>query len=492
MFYLAKDYENLMSALEQDYGASLTGENQQEFLNWFRDCPKDIMNAHPIAMLICARRLYMYNFRTECVDTLESLNCVLTESTRLSEQERNNLSGEAEIANSFLVYNDVAAMSVCHKRACELMDRPTNSISPFVPWTYGSPSVFCEYHRKAGEADVENSNLKEAMPYWYRLNQYHGSGAEHLFDGELHFLRGNFTDAIISLHRALHDANQNRQPIMAFAADFLRLRIETFGGHFDSVEPTLQTMRGTAEESRLYLLLHTADIIEAWIYALAGQPSKAADWIAEGKLESARLMFPGIHFLHMVYCQLLLAQGEYAAMIAREDEERALYRIYPNLLCEIYLDIQLAAAYEQLGRRRMAINHLIRALEFAAPDNIFLPFVENCSLIIEPLREIPEGIWDGQIEKTLALYLQSRIDKQNPDPINGVVSAMDTLTERDMSIVRLVSAGMSNKEIASELYLSESRIKTNLSEIFQKLGISDKKDKRSMLAAMLGKEPVSK
>ncbi len=364
------------------------------------------------------------------------------------------------------------------------MDRATNAVSPFVPWTYGSPSVFTSYHRKSGEADRENAALKEAMPYWYKLNQNHGSGAEHLFEGELHFLRGNFTDSIISLHRALHEANRNRQPVLAFAADFLRLRIETFGGHYESVESTLGQMRDVADGSRHFMLRHTVDLCEAWICALAGQPEKAAEWISEGNFEDARLMFPAIHFPHMVYCQLLLTRGEYAALIAREEEERALYKVFPNLLPEIYLDIQLAAAYEQLGRRRTAINHLGRALAAAAPDNIFLPFAENSGIIIEPMREIPDGIWEDHIEKTLALYLQSRMEKHSEVRGGSDNAAFETLTERDQSIARLLASGKSNREIAAELYLSESHVKTLLKRIFQKLGISGEKDKRNILALM--------
>jgi LuxR family maltose regulon positive regulatory protein len=272
--------------------------------------------------------------------------------------------------------------------------------------------------------------------------------------------------------------------MMAFAADFLRMRIGTFQGNFDSVESTLQAMRRTSEDNHPTIPEHTVDICEAWLYSLTGQPGRAADWIAEGNLEGSRSMFPALHFLHMTYCQVLLAQGEYAALIAREDEERALYRTCPNLLAEIYLDIQLAAAYEQFGRRRTAINHLMSALESAMPDDLFIPFVENGNLIIEPLRETPSGIWDTQVEKILALYLQNRLEKPSGILTAGGSSSVESLSEREASVARMVASGMSNKQIAAELYLSESRVKSHLSGIFQKLGIANQKDKRRILASM--------
>lgn len=48
------------------------------------------------------------------------------------------------------------------------------------------------------------------------------------------------------------------------------------------------------------------------------------------------------------------------------------------------------------------------------------------------------------------------------------------LTTRESEIVRFVAIGMRNGEVAERLSLSESTVKTHLSNIFQKLGIRDR------------------
>jgi DNA-binding NarL/FixJ family response regulator len=48
------------------------------------------------------------------------------------------------------------------------------------------------------------------------------------------------------------------------------------------------------------------------------------------------------------------------------------------------------------------------------------------------------------------------------------------LTEREISILRLIAEGRSNKEIASALYLTEGTIKGYVSTIFDKLGVEDR------------------
>jgi two-component system nitrate/nitrite response regulator NarL len=49
-----------------------------------------------------------------------------------------------------------------------------------------------------------------------------------------------------------------------------------------------------------------------------------------------------------------------------------------------------------------------------------------------------------------------------------------SLTDREMSILRLVATGRSTVEISRELHLSRSTVKTHLSHTYQKLGVSDR------------------
>ena len=45
------------------------------------------------------------------------------------------------------------------------------------------------------------------------------------------------------------------------------------------------------------------------------------------------------------------------------------------------------------------------------------------------------------------------------------------LTEREAEVLRLVAAGMTNRQIATELHLSEKTVARHLSNIFTKLGV---------------------
>ncbi|MDQ3542984.1 MAG: response regulator transcription factor, partial [Actinomycetota bacterium] len=51
---------------------------------------------------------------------------------------------------------------------------------------------------------------------------------------------------------------------------------------------------------------------------------------------------------------------------------------------------------------------------------------------------------------------------------------VDTLTERETEVLRLMSRGLSNVEIAKDLFLGEATIKTHVGRVLAKLGARDR------------------
>jgi two-component system, NarL family, response regulator LiaR len=57
------------------------------------------------------------------------------------------------------------------------------------------------------------------------------------------------------------------------------------------------------------------------------------------------------------------------------------------------------------------------------------------------------------------------------------------ITRRELEILELIAQGMSNREIAAKLYVSENTVKTHSSRVFDKIGA-----KRRTQAVQLGKQ----
>ena len=54
--------------------------------------------------------------------------------------------------------------------------------------------------------------------------------------------------------------------------------------------------------------------------------------------------------------------------------------------------------------------------------------------------------------------------------------ASDLLSERELEVLRLVTLGMSNKEIAEKLFLSQRTVKAHLTNIFNKLNVASRSE----------------
>ncbi len=52
--------------------------------------------------------------------------------------------------------------------------------------------------------------------------------------------------------------------------------------------------------------------------------------------------------------------------------------------------------------------------------------------------------------------------------------SVDVLTERELSILRLVAEGLSNLDIANRLFVTEQTVKFHLSNIYRKLGVANR------------------
>jgi DNA-binding response OmpR family regulator len=83
------------------------------------------------------------------------------------------------------------------------------------------------------------------------------------------------------------------------------------------------------------------------------------------------------------------------------------------------------------------------------------------------------------------LRLTGAIKKRAQQNGKTQTHAAAPLTEKELSAALLAAKGLSNKEIGKKLFLSESRVKTCFSEIYKKLGLADKDNKRELLAEML-------
>jgi len=96
------------------------------------------------------------------------------------------------------------------------------------------------------------------------------------------------------------------------------------------------------------------------------------------------------------------------------------------------------------------------------------------------------GIWLGlklTNRKETIILKEVPIPATQPFILNDRKREDLGITRRELEILELIARGLSNREIAEKLFVSESTVKTHSSRVFDKLGA-----KRRTQAVQLGKE----
>ena len=481
-FSQVEDYEALLGVLEEDRGYALDAKDVGNVLKWSKNCPVEILNRHPQAILIFMRRLYTFQKIPEMMKMRGLFLECLEHNRSLSEQEKNNLLGESEIVMSFLKYNDIMGMSLHHRKACELMSTSSATMGGSGSWSFGSPSVLMMYYREPASLDKTVALMKECMPWYYRLTDGHGYGAEALTEAEAFLMRGQFEKMEIPLRRAEEMGKEKKQWGMLLCKTMLEMRLALFAGDWKTILRLEEEQRMVLKREGQSMYLNSLDLCMAFLCAVAGCPEEVPGWIARGEMESALVLFPAVPIMYAIYGQVLLAQKKYGTLLARKEEMRARYRVFPNLLSELYLEIQTAGACWELGEMQEAQEALKRAYAIGGEDEICLPFAENWKWIQKPLEACTDRKMQPFIQKikTLGELLEKRKEQIQKD------NSQNGLSDTEQQIARLAARRMSNREIGDQMGFSEGTVKQYLNRIYGKLGLEgNAADKRRRLKSKL-------
>jgi two-component system nitrate/nitrite response regulator NarL len=142
------------------------------------------------------------------------------------------------------------------------------------------------------------------------------------------------------------------------------------------------------------------------------------------------------------------------------------------------LEILAIAASESLSTRLVFFtasveDHELVVSAAAGAYGVILKDVAP-EILLQSLRQIADG------QRLLPLLSPHQVVPRAQNNIAIMENVLAVLTDREHQIMRLVSEGLSNKEIGRRLNISDGTIKVHLHNIYQKLEISN----RTVLAAL--------
>lgn len=89
--------------------------------------------------------------------------------------------------------------------------------------------------------------------------------------------------------------------------------------------------------------------------------------------------------------------------------------------------------------------------------------------VVEAIRGTVAG--KSFVDPAVAGKVLDQVAHEQIKPSTGIT---DKLSEREVDVLRLLARGLSNKDIASQLHLSEGTVRNHVSTIFVKLDVTDR------------------
>jgi DNA-binding NarL/FixJ family response regulator len=162
-----------------------------------------------------------------------------------------------------------------------------------------------------------------------------------------------------------------------------------------------------------------------------------------------------------------------------EEAVRAATELSPDV---VLMDIRMPGmdgieATRLLPRQRVLIlttfgldEYIINALRAGASG--FLLKDAPTEEVVAAVRAVAAG--DAVLSAQVTRQLLDQVARRLPAAVSRQPTQLDSLTQRELEVLRMLASGLSNAEIAGALVVSEATVKSHVSALLGKLGLRDR------------------
>lgn len=211
----------------------------------------------------------------------------------------------------------------------------------------------------------------------------------------------------------------------------------------------------------------------ALVYWALGEIQKAWDLLAKAKSNIDSKAFPIIWDRYKAFeVHLMLKERDLEGASANSTGERGRYGrlVYVNIVSSLVL--------QSRGCQQEAIESMKEAVIFADSEGYVRPFLSEGSEV----RELLFTVKSIRPEFVSSLLDSLSPSPRKPDGRSNTLSPfyllksemVESLSMRELEVLRLLASGFSNEEIASKLFISLGTVKWHVKNIFSKLGVKSR------------------
>lgn len=438
-----------------------------------------------------------------------------------SQQTTANLAGHISAIRAYTALNlgDFGQAIACAQNALASLPHDSFRIRSFVSWVLGGA------HRWTGDMQHAREALQSALSLAYSSDNYHIMVASASELGDVHATGGKLTaaaDAYCKLLRSIENYGGVGAKRILFTG-YARTRLGAIHLERNQLDEARQHIQAGVQlckqrgqvDTLIYAQLHMAQLllaegnVDGAEEALDNIEKSATDaslwftslitacrsdlYLRRGKLDAAaRLWTTGssvslfdeaeLHFeyipVYLSHVRALLAQG--LVDVATEALQRIL-SLSEGRETDAYTVktlIMLAAAEQQAGHLEEALRSVERALELAWPEHFVRAFVEEGPTMLQLLTAVQanaSSFLSGYIAELIQTLTAEIAQSPRADLVSQCAqTVIDPLTERELEVIKLIAAGLSNQEVAEQLSITVGTTKWHTVNIYTKLDVRNR------------------
>jgi LuxR family maltose regulon positive regulatory protein len=265
------------------------------------------------------------------------------------------------------------------------------------------------------------------------------------------------------------------------------MRVYLARGELDAARSAFQHAEAAVTKTYGQYRLDAFLIVE-WVqfWLVSGAPDRAIHW-AQELAEQASVPSPlARERQDVARARILLAQKRPTEALSLLEPLHVIVEQQERLSHVIEMKVLQTLAYQMLDQEQEALSVLSQAVHLAKPEGYIRCFVDEGA----PMAALLSRLWEQERKQGPTPYLDTVLAAFAPSPRNdkaetGLTGGSDhqyepmspllePLSERELEVLRLMEQGASNQEIAENLVLALSTVKSHVRNILSKLGASNR------------------